>query len=165
LPFYGTDIHSQLEELIALAPIFLGLIHCGVGIFDKRLRVPSVVRIDAHANARRDVEIVLIDRMYLRHSLQHPLRRKGGIFGVLQLRKQNDEFISTLPADRVGTANATHQALCNRLKKFVADRMAKGIVDIFEAVQIEKQHRDLAHATRGQRDRTANPVVQQHSVG
>src|SRR6202011_5012189 len=91
--------------------------------------------------------------------------RNGGIFFALQLRKQNDEFVSTLPTNRVGTTHTIHQAPCNRLKQFVANRVAQGIVDIFETVQIEKQNCDLVDAARRQCDRLANPVVQQHSIG
>jgi hypothetical protein len=43
--------------------------------------------------------------------------------------------------------------------------MSQGIVDVFEAIQIQKQHRDIFHVTWGQDDRLANPVVEEHAIG
>ena len=39
LPLDGADVHGRLEELIALAPLFLRLVHRGVGVLDQRLRI------------------------------------------------------------------------------------------------------------------------------
>ena len=39
LPLHGADVHRRLEELIALAPVLLGLVHRGVGVLDQRLRI------------------------------------------------------------------------------------------------------------------------------
>ena len=165
LPLHGADVHGRLEKLIALAPIFLCLVHRGVRVLDERLRIQAVVGIDAHANAGGDVKIVLVDGMSLRHRLQHSSRRDGSIFRLFHFGKQHDEFIASLPAYRVRAAHAIHQAFCDGLKKFVADRMSQGIVDVFEAIQIQKQHRDFFRVTRRQGDRLADPVVQEHSIG
>jgi hypothetical protein len=70
---------------VALAPIFLRLVHRGVRVLDERLRIQAVVGIDAHADAGGDVKIVFVDGMALCHRLQHPLRRDGRIFPLFQL--------------------------------------------------------------------------------
>ena len=43
--------------------------------------------------------------------------------------------------------------------------MPERIVDVFEAIQIQKQHRDFFRVTRREGDRLADPVVQQHAIG
>ena len=111
------------------------------------------------------MKIVLTDGMRLRHRLQHPARRDGGILRVLHFRKQHDEFIASLPADRVRSARAIHQASCDGLEKSVADRMPQGIVDVLEAIQIQEHHRRLFRMTPGQDDRLRDPFVQEHSIG
>jgi alkyl hydroperoxide reductase subunit AhpC len=50
------------------------------------------------------------------------------------------------------------------LKKLVASRVSERIVDVFEAVQIQKEHGDLFAVTRRQGDRLTNAVVQEHSI-
>ncbi len=72
LPLHRADVHGGLEKLIALASIFLCLIHRGVRVLDQRLGIQAVVGIDAHADAGGDMEIVLVDGMGFRHRLQHP---------------------------------------------------------------------------------------------
>ena len=94
------------------------------------------------------MKIVLVDGMSLRHGLQHSSGRDGGIFRLFHFGKQHDEFIAALPADRVRAAHAIHQAFGDGLKQFVADGMSQGIVDVFEAIQIQKQHRDFFRMTR-----------------
>src|SRR5471032_503213 len=43
--------------------------------------------------------------------------------------------------------------------------MSKGIVDVFEAIQIQEQHRDGFLVTVRERYRLVDPVVQQHAIG
>ena len=143
LALHGTNVHGGLEKLVTLAAIFLGLIHGGVRVLDEGLGVQAVVGIDADANAGGDVQIVLVDGMSVRDGLQHSSRGDRSILGLLHFRKQHDEFIASLAADGVRGAHAIHQAFGNGLQKFVAGRMPQGIVDVFEAVQIQKQHRDF----------------------
>ena len=66
--------------------------------------------------------------------------------------KQHDEFITSLPAHRVRAAYAIHQAFCDGLKKLVAGRMSQGIVDVFEAIQIQEQDSRLFSRDAAQRE-------------
>ena len=43
--------------------------------------------------------------------------------------------------------------------------MSQGIVDVFEAIQIQEQHRNFSAVTLRQSDRLVDPVVQQHAIG
>src|SRR5882724_13561459 len=164
LTLHGPDIHGRLEILIALTPIFLGLVHRGVRVLDERFRIQAVIRIDAYANACGDVKIVLVDGMSLRRRLQHSSRANGSIFRLFHFRKQHDEFVASLPAYRVRAAYAIHQTFCDGLKKFVANGMPQGIVDVFEAIQIQEQDRDFFVMSRRQDDRLVNAVVEQHAI-
>jgi hypothetical protein len=159
------DVHRRREKLVVVAPIVLCLVHRGIRVLDQRLRIRAVIGIHANADAGGDVQIVLIDGVSLPHRLQHPLRHDRGIFRSLHFREQRDEFVAALPAHRVRTAYAIHQALGNRLQKLVADLMTQGVVDVLEAVQIEKQHRDFFVVPMRHGDRVADPLVQQHPIG
>ena len=142
LPLHRPDVHRRLEKLVALTAVFLGLVHGRVRVFDERLRVQAVVGIDAHADAGGDVKIVLVDGVGFGHGLQHSSRRNGGIFRPFHFGKQHHEFIAALAAYGVRAAHTFHQALGDGLQKLVAGGMAQGVVDVFEAVQIQKQDCD-----------------------
>jgi hypothetical protein len=43
--------------------------------------------------------------------------------------------------------------------------MSQGVVDVFESIQIQEQHRNLLIGALGHDDRLANSIVQQHSIG
>ena len=55
------DIQLRTVELAVLAPVLLGPIHCGVGIPDERLRIQTVVGINAHTDTCGDVKLVAVD--------------------------------------------------------------------------------------------------------
>jgi hypothetical protein len=95
-----------------------------------------------------DVKIVLFDGMSLCHRLQHSSCCNGSIVRFFHFGKQHDEFIASLSAYRVRATNAIHEASCDGLKKFVADWMSQGVVYVFEAIQIQKKHRDFFQVTR-----------------
>ena len=52
--------------------------------------------------------------------------------------EEDNEFITSLPADRVVFADALGQPLGNLLQKTVADGMSECIVDVFEFIEIEE---------------------------
>ena len=52
----------------------------------------------------------------------------------------NQEFIATDAADRIDFAQAGAQALRNFNERDVAGAVAERIVDVFEAIQINKQN-------------------------
>ena len=134
---------AGLKNSIALPPVFLGLVHRGVRVLDQRLRIQAVVGIDAHANAGGDVKIVLVDGMRLATACSILLRRHGSIFRLRPLRKAARRIHRRPAGSPCRRRGRNHQALCDGLKKLVADRMPQGIVDVFEAIQIQKQHRDF----------------------
>jgi|SRR5689334_1853339 len=51
----------------------------------------------------------------------------GYVFRVSHYREQHHELIPTLAADSVRAARASHQALCDRLEKLIANRVTQGI--------------------------------------
>ncbi len=53
----------------------------------------------------------------------------------------------------VRTAQASHQTLRNRLQEFVADRVSERVVDVFEAIQIQKHHGVMLAVATGQGNR------------
>ena len=88
-----------------------------------------------------------------------------GVFGMLDLRKENHEFIAAMAADGVGTAHAGEDAAGNGLQQLVADGMAPGIVDFFKVVEIHKHYRQLFVISSGKRNGLVDAVVEQQTIG
>ncbi len=139
LPRDRALVHGRLEKFIAVMPVLFSLIHGEIGIFYQCFGVPAIVGIDADADAGGDVQIVVIDPMRFAYGLEYSSRGDGGIFCLFDFGKQNHKFVATLAAYCVGGSHASQQALGDGLKQFVTERMAQRIVDVFEAVQIEKK--------------------------
>ena len=50
-------------------------------------------------------------------------------------------------------------------QKFVAHQMPKGIVNIFEVIEVQEQHSQLRVVALCHADGVADTVVQQHPIG
>src|SRR5229473_612279 len=92
-------------------------------------------------------------------------RARGRVFRISDLRKQDHEFVSALAADRVRTAYSRQQSLGNGLKKLVADGMSQRIVDVFETIQIQKDHGNRVVLAVSQGNGLRDSVVEQHAIG
>ena len=93
------------------------------------------------------------------------MRADGRILGVRDPRKQDHEFIPALAAHGVRLPPASDQALCDRLQQFVADEMSHRVVDALEAIQVQKQYRELLVVAFRGGDSLLDAVGQQHAVG
>ena len=61
LPLDGPCVHLPLEELIVVPAAFLGVVHRGVRALDQRLRIRTVVGVDADADGGGDMQLVVRD--------------------------------------------------------------------------------------------------------
>ena len=55
--------------------------------------------------------------------------------------------------------HACHQALRNRLQELIADGMAQGIIDVFEAIKVQEQYRALIAVAASRCHFLMQPVV------
>ena len=156
----GAQIHRGFKKTIGLPAAFLGLIHGSVGVFQQRLGFGAVVGVDADADAGRDVKLMFLDQMGVRHGLEQSFRGDGDILGVGDFREQHDEFVAALPADRIRTAYTAFQAAGDRLQELVADRVAERIIDVLEAIEVETEHRDVSEISSFQGDRLRDAIIQ-----
>ena len=76
---------------------------------------------------------------------------------------ENHEFVAAETGDDVVLANGGGQTRGDLAQEFVADRVAERVVDRLEAIEIEKQDRDLS-AARDRDQRLANLVEQRGAI-
>ena len=164
LPFDGAHIQLGLEELVAVPPLVLGMVQRHVGTLQQRLRILAVVGVDADADADGDVELVIGERERPREGCDDLLRAHGRVLGVLQLRQHDHEFVPALPADRVGAPDAHRDFPPDDSQQLVAEQVSERVVDVFEAIDIQKEHGQASLVTVGQGQRAVEPVRQQRAV-
>ena len=94
-----------------------------------------------------------------------PFRVPHRTLGVFDLREHDNEFIAAVATYRVRAAHGCVEPSGQSLKHLVADRMSERVVNLFEAIDVDKEHRHLSAVTPCQRDRMFQTVGQQHSIG
>jgi len=108
---------------------------------------------------------MLVDGMSFGDSLKHSSGGDGGIFRLFDFGEEHNEFVASLAAHGVRAAHTFQQPFGDGLKQFVAGRMSQGIVDMFEAVQIQEQHRGLPSVSSSKRDGLADTIAKEQAIG
>jgi len=110
------------------------------------------------------MQIALRELVRRRDRGQYLLRAEAGICWLPNLWQQEQKLIPAVAADSVRAANDRLQTSSDRLKKLVAHLMAEGVVDVFEAIEVQKQHGEACAATMGERNRLTEPIVQEPPI-
>ena len=157
-------VHRLREELVIIAAIALGVVHGRIGMAHQGVDIAAIVRIQADADRRRDVQHVAVERKGGRQRLDDLLGHARRFVGVADARHQHDEFIAAQARHRVAGAHRAAQPGSHFLEQHVARHVAQRIVDGLETVQVDEHHGQLAPgALRGQHG-PFQPVRQQRAV-
>src|SRR5579863_4850840 len=149
-----------MEKLEIALPFRLSLVHGRVGALDQVVRGVTILRVDANANAAGQVMIMPGNGERARHRGENLFRGEGRISCIGDLWEQDHEFIPAEAAYGVGTPYTSNRAFRNQAKQLVARRVPQRIVDLFEAIQIQKQYGKAIALPAGQGKRLRNPIVQ-----
>ena len=162
-PRLGAGIHAGLEEAIGPPPVALGAVQSEV-------RVPQqLVEIQPIAGGERDADAG-IGRDQMTRTLERlPDRRINSINELSGFRLSLDsglndgELVTAEPRRHVGRLQACAQPFGDALEKLIADRMAEGVVDALELVDVDIEHREL-FAGPERLQRLFQPFAKQHPV-
>ena len=91
--------------------------------------------------------------------------RGNHVLRVPGVRGQHGKFVATQPRDRVGRAQDAAQARRHLLQETVAAVVAKGVVDVLEAIEVEQQDSEHLLIAPGRQQCLAQAVTEQASVG
>src|SRR3546814_9636551 len=89
----------------------------------QRIRIAAIVRIEADADAARDVELVHLDEKRPRQLVEDLATDHRRILGSADAAEQNDELVAAGARHRVGGAHAGRQSLRDILQEPIADPM------------------------------------------
>jgi hypothetical protein len=158
--------HFGVEELRAVAALGLGLVHRHVGVAHQLVDVGAVVGVDCDAHAAGDVDLGTLHVVWIPHPRDQPalddVRHLVAVFHAVQ---DDDELVAAKAAHRVAGAHGIRKALRHRAQQPVADVMAERIVDVFEAVQVDEQHRYFFSGALRLLQRDAQPLDAKRSIG
>ncbi len=145
-PLLQLAVHRGVEELIVVTPAVLGLIHGRVRVPEQLAHVVAVAREHADANAHRGYQRTAVYDYGVGESfvdaaggVEHLLRR-------LHVLEHDDELVTAHSHDHVFRSHGRSNSLGDRLQKLVAGLVPAGVIDVLEAIEVEKQHRQ--HLTR-----------------
>src|SRR5579871_2285229 len=133
----------------------LGAIHGNLGVAKQVFRcgLRCCATAEDHANAGADDNLLAIYRERIGQPLLNAVRHADCIAWVLQLRCENDEFISTRPGERViggehlaasaitrncvVAAQTGSEAACDLDEQFVAGGVSEAVVEDLKVVDID----------------------------
>ena len=100
-----------VEELVGVAPELLRAVHRDVRVLQQLLGVVGVVRVDADADRRRHVDVVLLDLERLRDRVEQLLRDAAEHRGLVEVLDDHHELVAAETREQVGLAQRRRQRL------------------------------------------------------
>ena len=98
-----------VEELEGVAPELLRPVHRDVRVLQQLLRIVGIVRIDADADRRGHVDVVLLDPERLRDGVQQLLRDVSEHIGIVEVLDDHHELVAAQAREQVGFAQRRRQ--------------------------------------------------------
>ena len=148
-----------------VAAVLLAFVHRGVGVLEQGFGVFAVVGKDGDAEAAGNQHLGAVDDEGLGQALQHLARHQFRVMGVVKVGQDDREFVAAEPGHRIRFPDAAGQALGGLLEQFVTGVVAQGVVDLFEAVQVEEQDGDLGSVPAAPGQGMGQAVHEQRAVG
>ena len=128
-------------DLDAVAAARLGRLAGDVGVGDDLVRADAVAVQQRDADAALEVEDLLaLDVLQAAHELEH-LRRGGARFVARHVAHEHDELVAAEPRNEVLGAHGVAQLLGGELEQMVAGRVAAGVVDVLELIEVDEEQR------------------------
>ena len=139
-------IHVRNVERTRIAAILFRVVHGRIGVADQVDDVLRVVGADGDADAGREVDLLLVHVERPADLVQQRARERGQRRAVVdidgQIVDEHRELVAGEAADDRVLAQIPGQPLAQYLERPIAGRVAEGVVDLLEAVEIEVEQRE-----------------------
>ncbi len=153
---------GHLDTPLALA---LGRVQSAVRRALQAGQVHTIPRVQRNADPGGQKYLVALHRKRLRQTLQDALRHVYGVFRRADVAEDQHEPVAAAARERLGLAQTTGQPLGRQLDQSVPGQMPQGVVDAFEAVQVQIKKRCHPALAAGARQGLAKPVFADAPVG
>ena len=158
-----------LEDADRAAPGEFGGVHSGVGVREQCCDLAGVwghratVQRDADAETEMQRPAVDDDGMCGR-CLQFPGTPSRDMV-ILDVPEHHHELVAAEPGDDVGLPYAVLQATSDGDQDLVAHRVALGVVDLFEAIDVAEQQSHTTMRAGGADQGLAQAISHDHPIG
>ena len=140
----------------AAAAGVLRLVKREVGLEDQVVDRRAVDRAEGAADRHADADLGLVDHVGLLDRVDDAVGELLDLLAALRVGDDDREFVAAHAADMAVGADFVDQPLGDRAKHRVALRVAEGVVDRLEAVEVE-EHDRARHIAGWSRARSASP--------
>ncbi|MNP10621.1 hypothetical protein D3C76_1027770 [compost metagenome] len=159
-----------MVHLRGIASRILGAIKGDVGALEQVGWRRAVVGNQGNTDTRRHLQALAVEEHRLGQQLTNGIGQLADLIADLVARafeatEQHHEFITAQARDGVFHAHAGFQARGDDFQHRVAHRMAEGIVDVLEVVEVEEHQRAAQVMALEQGDLLAQAIHQQRAVG
>ena len=161
----GAAVHVLREEAEIVSTGALGVVHGRIRMLEELIHVVAIARVEGDADARRDGQLLTVNIKGADQAGDQLAGNHGGILCVVELGQEDDELVAPQSRQDIFLPQACAQASgCGR-QQAVADRMAQGVVDLLEIVQVEEENARLQVVAAGDGERLIRAVDPQTPVG
>ena len=133
-------VHGGIEQLVGAAALGLDEIERDVGAAQQVVQVVTAIGGHGDADAGGDAQMVAVDFVNLAELVDDEAGQRGGVAALGAAEADHGEFVAAEAHHHVVGADAGGQAGGHIAQQGVAHRVAAGVVDLFEAVQVDQQH-------------------------
>ena len=157
--------HAGLVDRVTGFAAPFGLIHRRIRVTQKFIGVDVAFARKRDANRRRRENFALADGKRFAQRLQNALGHQNRVARGFDAFEQNHEFVAAKTRRSVAAAQRSAQTVGDADQQFVARRVAQTVVDIFEIVQVNENHRELIGFVAALLKRVLQTMAHQGAVG
>src|SRR5438477_8894361 len=110
------------------------------------MRLDAVAGRDGNADARADHNLLAVDVVRRRERRDQPPRESGGLARRREWPLQDDELVAAETRDDVAVAKRRLEPRRDLDEERIATRVAEGVVDLLELVEVDEHHCELPGA-------------------
>jgi hypothetical protein len=164
-PRLDAGIHLGFEEAEGPLAVRLGAVESHVGILEDLVGVVAVVGRERNADRGADRHLMAVEDIGGRDRFEHALGEMADIGRLRHVALQDGELVAAEPRDDVLGAHDQSEPLGHGLEQTVADRMAEGVVDRLEIVDVDAERRGAALAAPRPRQHLFHALAERQPVG
>ena len=144
--FISSGLCVSIDLVVDLEPRpgLLRRVHRDVRVTEQRVGILGMVRVERDPDARRDVQVELVDPDRMVETVHQPFgdRDRGGVVG--DVAHEDTELVAAETRHQVLLAEGLGEPRSDRREQLVADVVTQRVVDLLEVIEVHQHHREAA---------------------